>query len=43
MAVTLMMESYGLVELKRNAREIEPIVRATDFLVVLDSAQGERE
>lgn len=36
-----MMESYGLVELKRNVREIEPIARATDFLVVLDSPQGE--
>lgn len=38
-----MMEGYGLVELKRNAREIEPIARATDFLVVLDSPQGEQE
>ena len=38
-----MMESYGLVELKRNVREIEPIARATDFLVVLDSPQGERK
>ena len=38
-----MMESYGLVELKRNVREIEPIARATDFLGVLDSPQGERE
>lgn len=34
---------YGLVELKRNVREIEPIARATDFLVVLDSPEGERE
>jgi len=38
-----MMEGYGLIELKRNVREIEPIARATDFLVVLDSPQGERK
>ncbi|MQM29585.1 MAG: transcriptional regulator [Candidatus Accumulibacter phosphatis] len=38
-----MMEGYGLVELKRNVREIEPIARATDFLVVLDSPPGTRQ
>jgi predicted transcriptional regulator len=31
-----MMSGYGLVELKRNAREIAPITLATEFLVVLD-------
>lgn len=31
-----MMAGYGLVELKRNVREIEPITLATNFLVVLD-------
>lgn len=31
-----MMAGYGLVELKRNVREIEPITLATEFLVVLD-------
>lgn len=30
-----MMAGYGLVELKRNVREIEPIALATEFLVVL--------
>ena len=30
-----MMEGNGLVELKRNVREIEPITLATEFLVVL--------
>ena len=30
------MAGYGLVELKRNVREIEPITLATNFLVVLD-------
>jgi len=38
-----MMEGYDLVELKRNVREIETIAWATNFLVVLDSPQGERE
>ena len=31
-----MMAGYGLVELKRNVREIEPFALATEFLVVLD-------
>lgn len=31
-----MMEGYGLVELRRNVREIEPITLATEFLIVLD-------
>lgn len=30
-----MMTGYGLVELKRNVREIEPITLPTEFLVVL--------
>lgn len=35
-----MMEGYGLVELKRNVREIEPITLATEFLVVLGSPKS---
>lgn len=47
MAVTLKLllagstlPPFGLI---RNVREIEPIARATDFLVVLNSPQGDRE
>jgi predicted transcriptional regulator len=35
-----MLSGYGLVELHRNVRDVQPIALATDFLVVLDS-QGE--
>ncbi|MEF8728332.1 MAG: transcriptional regulator [Accumulibacter sp.] len=35
-----MMESYGLVSLKKNVREIEPIALATEFLIVLRSPVG---
>ena len=35
-----MMESYGLVSLKKNVREIEPIALATEFLIVLRSPAG---
>jgi predicted transcriptional regulator len=35
-----MMEGYGLVELKKNIREIEPIAKATEFLVVLGRTEG---
>lgn len=31
-----MMEGYGLVTLKRNAREIAPVVRATQFKILID-------
>lgn len=30
------MAEYGLVSLQRNARDVQPIALATDFLVVLD-------
>lgn len=30
-----MMEGYGLVELKKNVREIEPLALATEFKVML--------
>ncbi|RYZ92194.1 MAG: MarR family transcriptional regulator [Proteobacteria bacterium] len=30
-----MMEGYGLVELKKNVREIEPIALATEFMILL--------
>jgi predicted transcriptional regulator len=30
------MASYGLVELKRNNRDVQPMALATEFLVVLD-------
>ncbi|MBI5781831.1 MAG: MarR family transcriptional regulator [Rhodocyclales bacterium] len=30
------MAGYGLVELKKNARDVQPIALATEFLVVLD-------
>lgn len=32
-----MMAGYGLVELKKNVRNVQPTALATDFLVVLDS------
>lgn len=35
------MAGYGLVELKKNARDVQPIALATEFLVVLDSHQTE--
>jgi len=35
-----MMERYGLVRLKKNVREIEPIALATEFLIVLRSPVG---
>jgi predicted transcriptional regulator len=31
-----MMESYGLVALKKNVREIEPIALATSFKILID-------
>ncbi len=31
-----MMESYGLVKLKRNVREIEPIALATSFKILIN-------
>lgn len=31
-----LMADYGLVSLRRNARDVQPIALATDFLVVLD-------
>jgi predicted transcriptional regulator len=31
-----LMADYGLVYLRRNARDVQPIALATDFLVVLD-------
>lgn len=31
-----MMEGYGLVELKKNVREIEPIALATSFKILID-------
>lgn len=31
-----MMEGYGLVTIEKNAREMQPIALATEFLVVLD-------
>lgn len=31
-----MMEGYGLVALKRNVREIEPVALATSFKVLID-------
>ena len=31
-----MMESYGLVMLKKNIREIEPITLATSFAILID-------
>ncbi len=31
-----MMEGYGLVALKRNVREIEPIALATSFKILID-------
>jgi predicted transcriptional regulator len=31
-----MMEGYGLVTLKRNVREIEPITLATSFTILVD-------
>lgn len=30
-----MMEGYGLVELKKNVREIEPIALATSFKILI--------
>lgn len=38
-----MMECYGLVAIKKNARETQPVALATEFLVVLDSPQGNKE
>jgi predicted transcriptional regulator len=35
-----MMEGYGLVTLKKNVREIEPIALATEFLIVLNRPEG---
>lgn len=32
-----MMSGYGLVELHRNVRDVQPTALATDFLVVLNS------
>ena len=37
-----MMEGYGLVKLKKNVREIEPIALATEFLIVLGAPRGEK-
>nr|WP_294864218.1 helix-turn-helix domain-containing protein [uncultured Pseudogulbenkiania sp.] len=34
-----MMEGYGLVELKKNVREIEPIALATEFLIMLGESK----
>lgn len=31
-----MMSGYGLVELKRNVREIEPIALSTSFTILID-------
>ncbi len=31
-----MMEGYGLVTLKRNARELAPVARATQFKILID-------
>lgn len=31
-----MMAGYGLVELKKNVRDVQPTALATEFLVVLD-------
>lgn len=31
-----MMESYGLVTLKKNARQIAPMARATQFKILID-------
>ena len=31
-----MMEGYGLVELKKNVREIEPVALATSFKILID-------
>ena len=31
-----MMESYGLIKLKREGRNVEPEVLATEFLIVLN-------
>lgn len=31
-----MMEEYGLVELKKNVREIEPIALVTSFKILID-------
>lgn len=31
-----MMAGYGLVDLKRNVREIEPIALATSFTILID-------
>lgn len=31
-----MMEGYGLVELKKNVREIQPIALATSFKILID-------
>lgn len=31
-----MMAGYGLVELKRNVREVEPIALATSFKILID-------
>ncbi len=31
-----MMESYGLVVLKKNLREIEPVALATSFKILID-------
>lgn len=31
-----MMESYGLVALKKNVREIEPMALATSFKILID-------
>lgn len=32
----VMMEGYGLAELKKNVREIEPIALATSFKILID-------
>jgi hypothetical protein len=31
-----LMEGYGLVALKKSAREIEPITLATSFTILID-------
>lgn len=31
-----MMEGYGLVALKKNVREIEPVALATRFMILID-------
>lgn len=37
-----MMEGYGLVKLKKNVREIEPVALATEFLIMLNAPKGDQ-